>query len=201
MTTFTIDADNNITALTGTEATPSGSEAFASEKDLLRIAAEWPAERLVEIWNSIPGVTAATRFTNRKAAVARVWKAIQGLAKPAPEAKPAKKAAGKKEPKAKGKAAKTSKPEKAKPAKATKPAKDAKSAKEAMPARDGSKKAQVLEMMRRKGGATLAEIMKATDWQAHTVRSFISAALGKKMGITVLSTKSDSGERTYSVTK
>ena len=56
-------------------------------------------------------------------------------------------------------------------------------------------------MLRRKNGATLTEIMKATDWQAHTVRGFISAALGKKMGITVVSTKSDSGERTYSVTK
>src|SRR5713226_3217365 len=190
MTTFTIDADNNITALTGTEATPSGSEAFASEKDLLRIAAEWPAERLVEIWNSIPGVTAVTRFTNGKAGVARVWKAIQGLAKPAPKAKPAKKADGKKKPKAKGRATK-----------AAKPAKPAKAAKSAKPARDGSKKAQVLEMMRRKGGATLAEIMQSTDWQAHTVRGFVSAALGKKMGITVVSTKSDSGERTYTVTK
>src|SRR5258705_11360709 len=107
MTTFTIDADNNITALTGNEAAASGSEAFASEKDLLRIAAQWPAERLVEVWNGIPGVTAVTGFKNRKAGVARVWKAIQGLAKPAPEAKPAKKAAGKKEPKAKGKSGKT----------------------------------------------------------------------------------------------
>jgi len=201
MTTFTIDAENNITALTGNEAAASGSEAFASEKDLLRIAAQWPAERLVEVWNGIPGVKAAKGFTNRKAGVSRVWKAIQGLAKPVPDTTPAekplaKKADGKKEPKAKGKPAKA-----AKPAKAGKPAKAAKGAREAKPARDGSKKAQVLEMMRRKGGATLAEIMKATDWQAHTVRGFVSAALGKKMGITVVSTKSDSGERTYTVTK
>src|SRR3954452_20990842 len=68
-------------------------------------------------------------------------------------------------------------------------------------AREGSKKADVLELLRRKGGCTLREIMKATGWQAHTVRGFISGTLGKKMGLTVASIKSDSGERTYSVTR
>src|SRR5258705_661306 len=91
MTTFTIDADNNITALSGTEATTpaDGAAVFASEKDMLRIAAQWPAERLVEVWNGIPGVTAVTRFTNRKVGVSRVWKAIQGRAKSEPESRPA----------------------------------------------------------------------------------------------------------------
>ena len=84
--------------------------------------------------------------------------------------------------------------------------KNAKSAKKASRAakpvaRPGSKKAEVIGMLQKPKGATLAEIMKATDWQAHTVRGFVSAALGKKMGITVVSTKSDSGERTYTVTK
>ena len=51
----------------------------------------------------------------------------------------------------------------------------------------------------RKGGCTLAEIMKATDWQAHTVRGFISGTLGKKMGLGVASVKNDKGERTYSL--
>ena len=49
----------------------------------------------------------------------------------------------------------------------------------------------------RKGGASLAEIMKATDWQPHSVRGFISGALGKKMGRTVESTKREDGERVY----
>ena len=86
-------------------------------------------------------------------------------------------------------------------AKAALKAKPKKAAKKPASAREGSKKAEVLELLRRRGGCTLAEIMKATDWQAHTVRGFISGTLGKKMGLTVASTKSDSGERTYSVTR
>jgi hypothetical protein len=41
--------------------------------------------------------------------------------------------------------------------------------------------------------------MKASSWQAHSVRGFISGTLGKKMGLTVVSTKGEDGERTYSI--
>ena len=195
MTTFTIDGDNNIAALTAAEvaaALPEGGARFASEKDLQRLAAGWPAERLVEIWNSIPGVKPTTRFTNRKAGVTRVWKAIQVLAgtvdaPPAPEAKPTKASHKKAAPA---------------PAKPTRPAKAAKGAKiapKSTPKRAGSKKAEVVAMLQRKNGATSAEIMKATGWQAHTVRGFISGTLGKKMGLTVTSAKNADGERTYSL--
>jgi hypothetical protein len=67
------------------------------------------------------------------------------------------------------------------------------------PAHEGSKKAEVLALMRRKNGATLAEIMKATGWQAHSVRGFISGGLTKKMGLKVESTKGKDGERTYRI--
>jgi len=53
--------------------------------------------------------------------------------------------------------------------------------------------------MRRAKGVTLAEIMEGTGWQAHTVRGFISAALGKKMGLKVESFRSEDKERTYRV--
>lgn len=66
-------------------------------------------------------------------------------------------------------------------------------------ARDGSKKAEVIGLLQRKGGATLTQIMKATGWQAHSVRGFISGALGKKMGLTVESAKREDGERVYSI--
>ena len=41
--------------------------------------------------------------------------------------------------------------------------------------------------------------MKATGWQPHSVRGFLSGTIGKKMGLVVRSTKGDSGERSYSI--
>ena len=41
--------------------------------------------------------------------------------------------------------------------------------------------------------------MKATDWQAHSVRGFLSGTIGKKMGLKVTSTKAEDGDRTYSI--
>ena len=67
--------------------------------------------------------------------------------------------------------------------------------------RDGSKKGIVMELLRRKEGATLAEIAKATDWQNHSIRGFISGQLTKKMGLTVESSKNEAGERTYKLAK
>jgi len=83
--------------------------------------------------------------------------------------------------------------------KATSTKKAPKSAKKAAGARDGSKTATILEMLKRSGGATAAELLKSTGWQAHSLRGFISGTLGKKMGLTVVSTKGQDGERTYSV--
>jgi hypothetical protein len=67
--------------------------------------------------------------------------------------------------------------------------------------RPGSKGANVLELISRAKGATLAEIMKATGWQAHSVRGFISGTLGKKMGLSVASKKPQDGDRVYSISK
>ena len=90
---------------------------------------------------------------------------------------------------------------KATPAKkANKGATSAKSPKKATRARQGSKTAKVLDLLKRSGGATGKELMKATGWQAHSVRGFLSGVLGKKMGLTVRSTKAEDGERRYSIT-
>ena len=83
--------------------------------------------------------------------------------------------------------------------KASAPKKAPKAAKKAGVARDGSKSAQVLDLLKRPDGATLAELMKATGWQAHSVRGFLSGTIGKKMGLTVVSNKAEDGERTYSI--
>ena len=69
---------------------------------------------------------------------------------------------------------------------------------DAMPAaRECSKKAIVVELIRRPDGPSLKEIADATKWQAHSIRGFISGSLGKKMGLTVESFKRDNGERAY----
>jgi hypothetical protein len=95
----------------------------------------------------------------------------------------------------KGKAAK--RPARAK--KANTAAKSAKSRKKASSSRQGSKTAKFLDLLRRFGGATSADLMKATGWQAHSVRGFISGVLGRKMGLKVASTKVENGERRYSL--
>ena len=82
--------------------------------------------------------------------------------------------------------------------KAKAPKKAPKAVRKAGAARDGSKAAKIIDLLKRPNGATLAEIMKATDWQAHSVRGFISGSLGKKMGLAVVSAKRPDGERVYS---
>jgi Protein of unknown function (DUF3489) len=67
--------------------------------------------------------------------------------------------------------------------------------------REGRKTATVLDLIQRAKGATLAEIMEATCWQAHSVRGFISATLGKKMGLKIESAKREDGTRFYSIAK
>jgi Protein of unknown function (DUF3489) len=95
----------------------------------------------------------------------------------------------------KGKSAKRAAPAK----KANRGAKSAKSARKAADARQGSKTAKVLDLLKRSGGATAAELMKATGWQPHSVRGFISGVLTRKMDLTITSTKTADGERRYSV--
>jgi hypothetical protein len=63
-----------------------------------------------------------------------------------------------------------------------------------------NKKADVIALMKRAKGATLAEIMAVTKWQAHTVRGFVSI-LGNKGGEKIDSSKNAAGERTYKITK
>ena len=207
MTTFTIDTDNNITAHGTPEeaaaATTTPFDTFASQKELAALAAAWPAERLVAIWNSLPGVKPVKAFKSANAAASRIWERIQGLGDAAkPEAEPAKPKAAKK---AKGgaQAAKGAPPKakattKASPAKNAPKAKRAAKTQETAGPREGSKTAQVVAMLQRKNGATLAEIMEKMGWQRHTVRGFMAGAM-KKAGYTVESFKSDKGERTYRI--
>jgi hypothetical protein len=78
MTIFAIDSENNIAAhSSASEITDKVSEQFSSEKELAQLAADWPVSRLVDIWNRIPGLTPVKRFTSRRLAIGRIWKAVQ----------------------------------------------------------------------------------------------------------------------------
>ena len=94
----------------------------------------------------------------------------------------------------KGRSAKKAAPTK----KAQAGAKSAKPPKKGTRARQGSKTAKFVDLLKRPGGATGTDLMKATGWQAHSVRGFISGVLGRKMGLKVTSTV-DNGGRRYSL--
>jgi len=65
--------------------------------------------------------------------------------------------------------------------------------------RADSKQARLVAMLKRPEGASIQEIVKAFDWQPHTVRGAIAGALKKKLGLTVTSEKSDERGRVYHV--
>ena len=66
-------------------------------------------------------------------------------------------------------------------------------------ARSGSKTDKILNLLKRAGGVTLKELVKATGWQPNSVRGFLSGTIGKKMGTAVESLKSSQGDRTYRI--
>jgi hypothetical protein len=62
-----------------------------------------------------------------------------------------------------------------------------------------AKQDAVLAMLRRSKGATIADLMKVTDWQAHSLRGFFAGTVRKRLGLNLVSDKSD-GERVYRIT-
>jgi hypothetical protein len=129
---------------------------------------------LAKRWPGPRLVKPVKKFTNRKVAVTRIWVA-QGLA---PD---------------RGTAGLRLVPQKTKAGKRASPRKNP------GPARRRGKTGRVLELLRRADGVTLKQLMSATQWQAHSVRGFLSGALKKKMGLKILSTKGTVGERRYSI--
>jgi len=74
----------------------------------------------------------------------------------------------------------------------TKPASD-----KAPAARQGTKQALLIDLIGRKTGATIGEIVEATGWQAHSVRGAISGTLKKKLGLAVVSETVQDRGRVY----
>ena len=134
---------------------------------------------LFSLWCWWPTVK---KFTNRKAAVARIWAAVQRLSpdagQPAAYVAPAKGKSKKSPIKLAGRA----------------------SAQKGTDESGTNKKAEVIALMKRAKGVTLSEIMETTGWQKHTVRGFVSI-LGSKGGLTIESLKNAAGERSYRIAK
>jgi hypothetical protein len=142
----------------------------------------------VETWNSFAGVASfddlrpVKKFTDRKAAVARIFKAIQRLS---PDVASQSTPVATERTRSKKSSAKVSRS-----ARAQNGATESRT----------NKKAAVIALMKRAKGATLAEIVDATGWQKHTIRAFVSI-LGSKGGEKIESSKNADGERAYRIAK
>ena len=66
-------------------------------------------------------------------------------------------------------------------------------------AREGTKQALLIAMLKRPTGATIDEIVTATGWQSHTARGAMAGALKKKLGLTITSEKDESRGRVYRI--
>ncbi|MGA2598528.1 MAG: DUF3489 domain-containing protein, partial [Bryobacteraceae bacterium] len=144
-----------------------------------------------------------TETTDKAAAVAEQGATV------APEKAPSKKATSQKKAAPKGKKNAKGGNAKAAAKKAVAPKKEAKASKKAKPApakkesgkgERSNKKAEVIAMMKRAKGVTLAEIAEFTGWQKHTIRGFVSI-LGSKGGEKIESSKNEAGDRVYRIAK
>jgi hypothetical protein len=66
------------------------------------------------------------------------------------------------------------------------------------PARSATKHDRVIAMLRTSAGATIASLVIATDWQQHSVRGFLAGVVRKKLGLNLVSEKTDKG-RVYRI--
>ena len=65
--------------------------------------------------------------------------------------------------------------------------------------REGTKQSTLIELLNRPEGASLAEMVQATGWQQHTIRGAIAGSLKKKLGLNIVSEKTDGQERKYRI--
>jgi hypothetical protein len=190
MNVFTIDADNNITVhATKKAARETGADIFDTAANFAELIGT-DNKRLIEIWNSLTGVTPVKKFTSRAVAARRIFAEVQKLA-------PTVHTSG---PSAAGATAADPAPAPARPVKNARTKRVTAPKAAGSGPRAASKTAQLIEMLRRPEGATLEEVMTRFGWQVHTTRALMSAggSLTKKHGITVISERVGDA-RTYRI--
>jgi hypothetical protein len=79
------------------------------------------------------------------------------------------------------------------------PAKPASVAQKKPPASTPNKTDVVLKKLRLAKGASIAQLVDATGWQAHSVRGFLSAVIRKKLGLALVSEVGKDGIRRYRI--
>ena len=141
---------------------------FSSFEELTEVTSKWSMPLLVNIWNQLPGQRSVTRFENRRIAVQRLWRAIQNLS----QERPYSIAGG---------------PDDATRSRPSTPT-----------AAAGSRAESIIALLQAPGGATLAALIEATGWKAHTVRGFLSRTVSKQRGLPLQSFRRD-GQRTYAL--
>jgi hypothetical protein len=65
--------------------------------------------------------------------------------------------------------------------------------------RDNTKQAQVIGMLKRPEGATIAQVCEATNWKPHTVRGTFAGAFKRKLGLEIIASKELGADRVYRV--
>ena len=147
---------------------------FVSEKEWVRVAADLPMARLVAIWNALEGVAPVARFTSRAKAAKRIWNAMRSLepASPRPVAE--------------------------------QPCEDSRQsvmpeATQTSGSPHKSKTTQIIALLRLDGGARIEQLARVTGWQKHSLRGFLSGTVRKKMRLTVVSSRDETGARVYRI--
>jgi hypothetical protein len=62
-----------------------------------------------------------------------------------------------------------------------------------------TKLARMQALLSRPEGATLPQLVKALDWQAHSIRGAISGSLKKKQGLEIVTSKAEGQDRVYRI--
>jgi hypothetical protein len=82
MKTFTIDATNKIAVHSGDIEIASDGVKFTSETGFTDATVAWPASRLVDLWNNLPGAKPVAKFKDRNTAIRRIWAAVERRNRP-----------------------------------------------------------------------------------------------------------------------